>query len=90
MIRQEWKNEFSDHEVSDERCHFVDTGMVVPFPIRQWRHDHRVESQGDHTVIVDDVTFRTRWWLIDAFLIPFIWLQFRYRRPIYRRVFGRV
>lgn len=88
IIKQEWKNRFSDHELADDRCHFLDTGEMMPFPIKSWRHDHRVERLGDHTQIIDDVQFGTKFLLLDWLLFPVMWLQFRYRRPIYRKHFG--
>jgi ligand-binding SRPBCC domain-containing protein len=91
LIKQEWENAFSDYELGEAECHFVDQGVKMPFPIRLWRHDHRVLADGpDQAIINDDVTFGSGFFLMDWMLFPILWLQFRYRRPIYRRVFGRV
>ena len=90
MIRQEWTNEFPEYALSDAECHFVDVGVVMPFPIKMWRHDHRVLSDGPNRAIInDDVSFKTGFFLMDFLLYPILWLQFRYRRPIYRRIFGK-
>lgn len=90
IIRQEWINAFSQYELTEAECHFVDQGVKMPFPIRLWRHDHRVLSDGpDRAIINDDVTYKTGFFLMDWFLYPILWLQFRYRRPIYQRVFGK-
>jgi ligand-binding SRPBCC domain-containing protein len=89
IIRQNWINDFSHFELSDRECHFVDQGRQMPFPIRFWRHDHRVLADGaDRSIINDDVTFKTGFFLLDWLLFPLLWLQFRYRRPIYKRHFG--
>jgi ligand-binding SRPBCC domain-containing protein len=90
LIRQNWENVFSDYDIGPAECHFVDTGRKMPFPMRRWRHDHRVIADGaDRAIINDDVTFETGFLLTDWLLRPIMWLQFRYRRPIYRRLFGR-
>ncbi len=88
-IRQDWENEFSQYELSDRECHFVDEGVLMPFPIRKWRHDHRILADGPGRAIInDDITFKTGFFLMDWMMFPILWLQFRYRRPIYRRKFG--
>ncbi len=90
LVKQEWENDFSHYELGSRECHFVDEGRIMPFPIRKWRHDHRVLADGaTHAIINDDVTFKTVFFLLDWLLFPVLWLQFRYRRPIYRRVFGK-
>jgi hypothetical protein len=39
--------------------------------------------------IVDDITFKSPFKLMDYLLYPVLWLQFAYRKPIYRRLFNR-
>lgn len=90
IIRQEWKNDFHSHEIKENECHFVDVGRLMPFPFKYWRHDHRVQRDGDNARIVDDITYRCRLKLLEWLVFPIVWLQFRYRRPIYRRHFGKV
>jgi ligand-binding SRPBCC domain-containing protein len=90
IIRQNWENVFSHYELREDECHFVDEGRKMPFPIRYWRHDHRVLADGpDHAIINDDITFKTGFLPLDWLMYPILWLQFRYRQPIYRRVFGK-
>lgn len=69
---------------------FVDEGERLPFFLRSWRHRHRLlrDDATGGTIVVDDVTYRTPFWLTDYLLYPVLWLQFAYRKPIYRRVFG--
>ncbi len=90
IIRQNWENAFSHYALGELECHFVDEGRVMPFPIRYWRHDHRVLADGAHHAIInDDVTFKTGFFLLDWIMYPILWMQFRFRQPIYRRVFGK-
>lgn len=89
LIHQDWENEFSQYEIGESECHFVDEGRKMPFPIKRWRHDHRVQRDGDHARIVDDVTYSSGLLVVDWLLYPVMWMQFAYRRPIYRRHFGK-
>jgi ligand-binding SRPBCC domain-containing protein len=85
MIKQEWKNDFTSYTINENECAFVDEGRQMPWPLKQWRHNHRVVKIQDGTEIVDDVTFATSNKLLDVLMFPVVWMQFRYRRPIYRR-----
>lgn len=90
ILRQNWENEFSSYELREDECHFVDTGLTMPFPVRLWRHDHRVLRDGENAIILDDVTFGSGFFLMDWLLYPIMWLQFKYRKPIYQKHFGAV
>ncbi|MFM2375938.1 MAG: hypothetical protein RLZZ165_1035 [Bacteroidota bacterium] len=89
ILRQHWENAFSAHETGDEECHFVDEGVTLPFPLKRWRHDHRVLRDGENARIVDDVTYSSGLRLLDWLLYPIMWMQFAYRMPIYRKHFGK-
>jgi ligand-binding SRPBCC domain-containing protein len=39
------------------------------------------------TIIIDDITFRTPSILTDYLFYPLLYLQFLYRKPIYKKVF---
>jgi ligand-binding SRPBCC domain-containing protein len=69
---------------------FVDEGQVLPPPLRYWQHRHRIQP-GSHggSVIVDDLEYRTASRLLDVLIYPAMWAQFAWRRPIYRRWFGK-
>ncbi len=90
LIKQEWENAFSDYELGAQECHFVDTGRIMPFPIRFWRHNHRVQKDGENALILDDIEYKCSFFLLDWLLYPILWLQFKYRKPIYQRHFGKV
>jgi ligand-binding SRPBCC domain-containing protein len=67
---------------------FVDIGEELPFFLREWRHRHLLEpAPRGGTWIIDDVFYRTPNALLDTLLYPALWLQFAYRRPIYRKFF---
>ncbi|GAB3574007.1 hypothetical protein GCM10027345_07260 [Hymenobacter daeguensis] len=80
----------ADGQEPDGTQFFVDEGRVLPPPLRYWQHRHRIEP-GPHggSIIVDDLEYRTASPLLDALIYPAMWAQFAWRRPIYRRWFGK-
>jgi ligand-binding SRPBCC domain-containing protein len=61
----------------------------LPFFLKYWRHHHRIVQDGQSTRIIDDIHFRSPLLLFDFLLWPVLWLQFLYRKPIYRNVFRK-
>ena len=79
-----------DGQLADGTLFFVDEGRILPPPLRFWRHRHLLEPGPNGTcVIVDDLEYRTASPLLDRLLYPAMWAQFAWRKPIYRRWFGR-
>jgi ligand-binding SRPBCC domain-containing protein len=69
---------------------FVDEGTRLPFFLSRWRHAHRVHAlPGGGSAIEDDAEFGTPWWLPAPLVWLGLWGYFAYRRPRYRRRFGR-
>ncbi|SHI46789.1 Ligand-binding SRPBCC domain-containing protein [Hymenobacter daecheongensis DSM 21074] len=90
-LTQRWTSLITDHgQRPDGTLYFVDEGQQLPAPLRFWRHRHLIEPgpQGS-SVIVDAIEFRTASPMLNALLYPAMWAQFAWRKPIYRRVFGR-
>lgn len=90
-LRRPWTSLITEHgHQSDGTYYFVDEGQVLPPPLRYWRHRHLMRpAPGGGTFIVEDLEYRTRFRWLDALLRPVVWAQFAWRRPIYRRWFGR-
>lgn len=88
LFRQDWVSRIVDQQTTDAEIYFVDEGTQLPFFLTYWHHRHRLlyDSPGS-TVIADEITFRTPSRLTDVLFYPLLWLQFAYRKPIYRRVF---
>jgi ligand-binding SRPBCC domain-containing protein len=90
-LHQRWTSLITEHgQLPDGTHYFIDEAQTAPAPLRYWRHRHLIEP-GPHggSVIVDDIEFRTASPVLDALLYPAMWAQFAYRKPIYRRFFGR-
>lgn len=88
FFTQLWHSVIVDQGATDQEFWFVDEGEKLPFFLKTWRHTHRIVGSGEGSTIVDDIEFRSPFFLLDWILWPSLWLQFAYRKPIYRRVFG--
>lgn len=88
LFRQDWISDIIDQAQTESEIYFVDKGTKLPFFLRYWQHRHRMVKDGDGTTIIDDITFRTPSILTDYLFYPLLYLQFLYRKPIYRKVFG--
>jgi ligand-binding SRPBCC domain-containing protein len=92
LFKQRWISRIIEHgsvehdTVFRDEIYFVDEGTELPFFLTSWQHRHSIVSAGEGSVILDDIRFSARWGL-DVVVYPLLWLQFVYRKPIYRRVF---
>ncbi len=88
FLRQTWQGHITEAGESETECWFVDEGLRLPFFLKSWHHRHTVRQQGDHCVIIDDITYEAPFAVLSYLLHPTMWLQFAYRKPLYRKVFG--
>ena len=89
LFRQDWISLITDQQTRPDEIYFIDRGTQLPFFLRYWQHHHRLlRDPAGGTVVVDDITFQTPFRLTDYLMYPLLWLQFAYRKPIYRRIFG--
>lgn len=88
FFRQTWHSLITAADAQPGLVYFVDEGRKLPFFFRYWRHRHEIRQHGTGSLIVDDVTFRSPNRLFDLLLYPLVYLQFAYRKPVYRRLFG--
>ncbi|MFH6983272.1 SRPBCC family protein [Marinoscillum luteum] len=89
LFRQQWISEIT--EVSEEAgsWNFVDIGRKLPFFLKTWKHRHSVKQVGEGAEIVDAIRFTTGSLVSDLLLYPILWVQFLYRKPIYKRWFNK-
>lgn len=87
IFKQIWESHIIENGETACEWYFVDIGKKLPFFLQYWQHRHRVVQTGTHATIIDDITFETPFFLTDFLLYPVMWLQFWYRKPIYKRVF---
>lgn len=88
LFRQTWQSDITEHGETEQEIWFVDQGSQLPFFLKFWRHRHRLLQTETGTQIVDDIEYRTGSVAMDYLMFPLMWAQFKYRWPIYRRVFN--
>lgn len=89
FFRQRWvSNIIADH-TSDKEFYFIDEGVELPFFLKTWRHKHRVISNGIGSIICDEIDFEAPLRILSFLLFPVLWLQFSFRKPVYRRYFKK-
>lgn len=81
-----WEGKVSEEKYAEDEIYFVDEGDKMPFGMRLWRHKHRIIKTDYGTLIRDEVQFDTKNSLLTFFLLPGIWLQFLYRKPLYDKI----
>ncbi len=90
FFRQEWTAEITDDTLSKDRWMFVDEGVKLPFFLKAWKHKHEViVKEKASCYIVDDIRYATGTLLTDLVMYPVLYLQFLYRKPIYKRFFTK-
>ncbi len=90
LFKQTWTSLITANEQSENYRFFVDEGTELPFFLSAWRHKHLIEKRDGVTHIVDDIYFKTPFILTDYLMYPLLYLQFLYRKPIYKKIFGKV
>ncbi|WPR74743.1 hypothetical protein [Algoriphagus sp. NG3] len=88
LFRQRWTSEITDSQTGDSEYFFVDEGVELPFFLKKWKHKHRIIKEGNHSTIRDEVEFDAGSGLLSLLLYPALYLQFAYRKPIYKKVFA--
>lgn len=84
-----WQSDITLDKETEEGFMFIDEGVKLPFPFKAWKHEHIVVKKERGSLIADKITYKTLNPVLDFFLYPFLYLQFLYRKPIYKRVFDK-
>ncbi|WP_192347243.1 hypothetical protein [Algoriphagus sp. Y33] len=88
LFKQQWTSKITENSMTPKEYYFIDIGIVLPFFLKKWRHKHRIINLENHAEIRDEVEFSGPFGLATLFLYPLIYLQFLYRKPIYKKVFS--
>lgn len=89
LFSQVWESLIVDDTADKAGFSFTDRGVRLPFFLSFWEHRHVVQSHAEGgSVITDDIEFRSPFRWTDFLLYPVIYLQFLYRKPIYRKLFA--
>lgn len=87
-LEQRWESSIVSLKVDEDSVVFVDEGQRLPFFLRHWRHEHRLERIAQGTLIVDRIEYSAPFPLLEWMLRPALWWQFSRRRPVYQQYFG--
>jgi ligand-binding SRPBCC domain-containing protein len=87
LFKQDWISDIIDQKRTESEIYFIDEGTKLPFFLIYWQHRHRLVKDDEGTMIIDDITFKTPTILTDYLFYPLMYLQFLYRKPIYKKVF---
>ncbi|MBY0415368.1 MAG: hypothetical protein K2Q18_14445 [Bdellovibrionales bacterium] len=83
---QVWVSHITDFFESDTEIYFIDVGIVIPFPIKTWKHTHLVKKVDENNcLVIDDIEFSTGNYLVDRLMHPILYAMFSLRGPIYKR-----
>lgn len=88
LFRQRWTSEITENKSSEKEFSFVDEGIELPFFLKRWKHKHRIIKSGSHTIIRDEIEFEAALGFLSLLLYPAFYLQFAYRKPVYKKAFA--
>ncbi|GAB5525781.1 MAG: hypothetical protein Roseis2KO_36530 [Roseivirga sp.] len=87
LFKQVWTSEITEDYRDPTEFFFIDKGVKLPFFFKSWQHKHILQVKDDKTEVIDDISYQTPSLLTDWLMYPLLYLQFLYRKPIYRNVF---
>ncbi len=88
LFRQVWTSQITADHTDHREFYFIDEGIQLPFFLGKWQHKHRIIKNGDQSIIRDEIQYKGRFSWLTPILYPALYLQFLYRKPIYKRIFS--
>lgn len=89
FFRQKWVSVITENKMNDNLIYFIDKGKILPFFLKNWKHKHILERIKNGTLITDDIEFNTGSIISDVMVLPLMYIQFIYRKPVYKRYFAK-
>ena len=81
-----WVSHITNFHEDNDQIYFVDIGVVIPYPLKSWKHVHRIERISEHKcIVIDDIEFSSGNHLIDRLIYPALYAMFKARTPVYKR-----
>lgn len=87
FFKQTWESLITKDEENNQEIYFIDEGIKLPFFLKYWKHKHIIQNSNTSSLIIDDITFKTPFIILNYLMYPLLYLQFLYRKPIYKKVF---
>lgn len=89
FFKQKWTSEITDDQTNENEFYFIDEGTELPFFLKTWQHKHRIIKSDTGSVIRDEITYQGPFGIMTLLLYPALYLQFLYRKPIYKKIFKK-
>ena len=89
LFKLEWVSKVTDFSETENRIHFTDVGIKLPFFLRSWKHMHGIAKKNNGSIITDDIIYNSPNLLIDVLIYPVLYFQFYSRKKIYKKYFRR-
>lgn len=87
FFKQKWESEITEDNTDSNEFYFIDEGVKLPFFLGKWKHKHRIIKSESGTEIKDEIEYKGPNKLMTVLLYPALYLQFLYRKPIYKKIF---
>ncbi len=87
LFKQVWESLITEGETTNQEFRFIDQGIKLPFFFKYWKHHHRVIDVDGASQIIDDIEYKTPFFLFDWLMWPALYFQFLYRKPVYKKYF---
>jgi ligand-binding SRPBCC domain-containing protein len=88
FLKQKWVSEITFEETNEKGWSFIDEGRILPWPLKSWRHHHRVDKISDtECVIADDIEYECITNSLTILMKPFLWSVFSIRPKRYKHFF---
>jgi ligand-binding SRPBCC domain-containing protein len=85
--KEKWITVIIDEGEKENELYFIDVGKVLPFFLTKWIHKHRIIKNGNGSIIIDDIFFKTPNPVLGIFFYIIFLIQFFYRKPVYKKYF---
>jgi len=84
-----WQSDIIEDGHDEKRAWFVDKGIILPWPLKTWEHQHIVERIDDENCsIIDHMTYTCGNALLTTIIKPFLFGAFYPRKKIYQSYFA--
>ena len=86
-----WQSDIVEDGYNEKRAWFIDVGIVLPWPLKTWRHEHIVERiDEENSYIIDHITYTCGNAILTAAARPFLFGAFYPRKKIYQTYFTEI
>jgi len=85
-----WKSIITEESIASDEIFFIDEGVILPPPLKFWRHIHRIlKIKANTCLIIDEIEFTSKKPSLDLLIWPSLYLSFYIRKKIYKNYFRK-